>query len=231
MRWTLGTAWRRLLTFCPASGSLAADSSVYHDAETGFTFSQFAAAYVLTSTVTFRLALPSPAPTNASYDAVLQVVAPISLTGWVGLAWGGTMLNNPLTVFWENNNTPVISTRFATTRSLPPVYSGATLQVFKTGTHVNSTHWQFTAKCTGCTAFTSSSGSKTVLNPTGVNRLAFAYGSAKPSTPSSSSSSFGVHDVYAYWNHDFSAAGNTAFSSLVAKNLGTAVLSGPKYSH
>lgn len=84
---------------------------------------------------------------------------------------------------------------------------------------MNSTHWQFTAKCSGCTSFTGSGNVHTVLNPTGVNELAFAYAATKPSNPSSNLSSFGVHDLYAYWSHDFSAAGNTGFASLVAKNL------------
>jgi hypothetical protein len=95
----------------------------------------------------------------------------------------------------------------------PTVYSGATLQVLRTGTHTNGTHWQITAKCTGCTAF----GGK-VLTPTGSNRLAFAYAKAKPSNPSSSSSSFSVHDVTNYWSHDFAAAANTNFAALVTKN-------------
>lgn len=100
------------------------------------------------------------------------------------------------------------------------MYSGATYEVFRTGTHVNQTHWQYTAKCTGCTSFRSSFGSQNILTTTGSNHLAFAYSAKRPSNPSSSSSSFSIHDVTNNWEHDFSSGQNAAFTSLVAKNKG-----------
>lgn len=103
---------------------------------------------------------------------------------------------------------------------LPSTYSGATYEVFKTGTRSNGTHWQFTAKCSGCTSYSGAGGSQRYLNPKGGNRLAFAYAAAKPSSPSSASSSFGVHDVFGYWTHDFSMAQNPSFNNLVTKNGG-----------
>lgn len=88
--------------------------TVYQDPETGFTFSQYQATYSLSGEyITFRIAVPSNAQQNTPYDAVLQVVSP-SDVGWAGLAWGGGMTYNPLTVSWENGNTPVISSRYAT---------------------------------------------------------------------------------------------------------------------
>jgi len=57
--------------------------------------------------------VPSDAQQNTKYDAVIQIVAP-SDVGWLGLAWGGTMTYNPLTVSWANGNTPVVSSRYAT---------------------------------------------------------------------------------------------------------------------
>jgi hypothetical protein len=99
----------------------------------------------------------------------------------------------------------------------PSVYTGAALQVLKTGTHTNSTHWQVTVKCSGCTSYSGSSGTK-ILTPTGTNRLAFAYSQSKPSSPSSNTSSFPVHDVTNYWSHDFSSAGNANFAALVTKD-------------
>ncbi|KAF2994030.1 hypothetical protein E8E14_002718 [Neopestalotiopsis sp. 37M] len=191
-----------------ASTGLAADSAVWVDPETGFTFSQYAAAFEIGKTVTFRLAIPSTATASAPYDAVLQIAAPIAV-GWTGIAWGGTMVTNPLTVGWANGNSAVATARWAT---------GATLQVLKTGTHTNSTHWQVTFKCTGCTSFASSTSGNKTLTPTGSNRLAFAYSKSKPTTPSSGSSSFPVHDVTNYWNHDFSTAMNSNFAALVTKN-------------
>lgn len=100
----------------------------------------------------------------------------------------------------------------------PTAYTGATLQVLKGGTKTNGTHWQFTAKCTGCTQFTTTGTTTKTLNPAGTNRLAFAYSKAKPSQPASESSPINVHDLFNYWEHDFASAGNAAFQDLVAKN-------------
>jgi hypothetical protein len=88
---------------------LAADTSVVRDAETGFTFSQYSAAYAIGSTIQFRVAVPSPASTP-NYDIILQIVAP-NAVGWTGLAWGATMVNNPLTIGWASNGQLVGSVR------------------------------------------------------------------------------------------------------------------------
>ncbi|KAK6189422.1 hypothetical protein LQW54_013280 [Pestalotiopsis sp. IQ-011] len=215
MHFNIGAALMGVFAMLSSCG-LAADSAVWQDPETGFTFSQYAAAFDIGKTVTFRIAIPSTATASAPYDAVLQIVSPIAV-GWTGVAWGGTMVTNPLTVGWANGNTAVATARWATGHTAPSVYSGATLQNLKTGTHSNSTHWQVTFKCTGCTSFASSSGNKT-LTPTGSNRLAFAYSKSKPTTPSSGSSTFPVHDVTNYWNHDFASAANSDFAALVTKN-------------
>lgn len=84
----------------------------YYDSETGFTFSEFKAAFSLSANIMYRVAVPSSVPSGQSYDAVLQVVAPIQV-GWVGLAWGGTMPKNPLTVAWANGQKPNFSSRSA----------------------------------------------------------------------------------------------------------------------
>ncbi len=225
-------------------GKPAADSVVYRDSETGFTFSQYNAPYTLGRTITYRVALPSTLTYGQPYDVVLQIVAP-SDVGWAGLAWGGRMTNNPLSVSWANGySSVVLSSRYAPSVPLfllgarapqvrltdrtgtrrdhskvPPTYSGAWYEVLKTGTHVNSTHWQVTAKCSGCTYYTGASGTVR-LEPNGSNRLAFAYGAQKPFNPSSNTSGFAVHDSFNSWVHDFQQAQNTGFSSLVTKNSG-----------
>ncbi|KAI1411568.1 CBD9-like protein [Hypoxylon sp. FL1857] len=194
-----------------------ANADLYHDPDTGFSFSQYNALVTTgTSSITFRIAIPSPAPAN--YDAVVQVVAPIS-AGWVGLAWGGSMTNNPLLVGWTNGANAVASIRRASSHTAPTIYSSATAQVLKKGTKSNSTHWQFTAKCSGCTQFTTTGSTVKTLNPSGSNRLAFAYAKSKPSQPSSPSSPINVHDLFNYWDHDFSTAGNANFDDLVNRNL------------
>jgi hypothetical protein len=101
--------------------------------------------------------------------------------------------------------------------SLPAAYTGATYTRLKTGNRVNSTHWQYTAKCAGCTSFTGKNG-YTILNPRGSPRLAFAYGPDKPANPASNTSSITQHSVYSYWNHDFTQGSNTNFAALLQQN-------------
>jgi len=201
---------------------LAADSVVVRDSETGFTFSQYQAQYKIGKTITFRVATPSPPTPGVPYDAVIQVIAP-SDVGWCGLAWGGRMTNGPLTVAWQNGQSVTVSSRYTTQHAFPQAYNGASYQVFRTGTKSNSTHWQYTAKCSGCTSWAGSSGRNTTLNPNGGNTFAFAYAAGRPSSPSSNTSSFPVHDAYNYWSHDFASSGNADFTDLVVKNGGTAM--------
>ncbi|KAK3937594.1 hypothetical protein QBC46DRAFT_443089 [Diplogelasinospora grovesii] len=200
------------------AAAAAADASVYQDPETGFTFSQYAAAYNSNgASITFRIAVPSGVQSYTPYDAVLQVVAPNDV-GWAGLAWGGSMISNPLMACWKGySNNVLVSSRWAKSHTAPTAYTGSTYQVFRTGTKTNSTHWQFTAKCTGCTSYQGDSGGMRYLSAQGGNRLAFAYSPTKPSNPSSNTSSFGVHEVIGYWNHDFSSGANPSFTSLVSK--------------
>ena len=125
----------------------------------------------------------------------------------------------------NSNPSESITDISSSTRVQPPISSLSPTTLYKTGTHVNKTHWQYTAKCSGCTSYTgaksgssSSSSTKVSLTPTGTNQLAFAFASAKPSNPSSNTSAtLGVHDVYAYWQHDFSVGKNTNWGALVGK--------------
>jgi hypothetical protein len=59
-----------LLAQLLVSGVHPADSTVYHDTETGFAFSQYLAEYTTGSSIAFRIALPSPV-INSTYDPVL----------------------------------------------------------------------------------------------------------------------------------------------------------------
>ncbi|KAI1188584.1 hypothetical protein F5B17DRAFT_451603 [Nemania serpens] len=213
MRWNLGLASLVALLGCASEG-LAADSYVVRDGETGFTFSEYQAAYAIGSYITYRVAVPSPA--DAGYDLVYQVIAPNNV-GWAGLAWGATMTNNPLTVNWNYQNTGVASVRRTNVRTAPQPWTGATVQVLKKATKTNGTHWQLTAKCSGCSTFTTTGTTTKNLNPNGSNRLAFAYSKTKPSS-GSAAGTISVHDVYGYWEHDFSTAGNPNFAQLVAAN-------------
>ncbi|KAK6840163.1 hypothetical protein PG995_006585 [Apiospora arundinis] len=196
---------------------LAADSVAYKDPETGFTFAQFNAQYVIGKYITYRIATPSNVAAGTPYDAVVQVAAPVDV-GWTGLAWGGYMTYSPLTVAWQNGNSATVSSRYATAHMAPSIWNGASYTLLKKGTHVNSTYWQYTAKCTGCTSFKGSGNRNVTLNPTGENRVAFAYSRSKPSNPGSSNSNINVHDVTASWTVDFGSASNANFAELVQRN-------------
>lgn len=63
--------------------------------------------------IAFRTAIPDNATATADFDVLVQLQAPKSV-GWAGIAWGGTMVNNPLTVAWANAATVVVSSRRAT---------------------------------------------------------------------------------------------------------------------
>ncbi len=78
------------------------------DSVTGFTFSS----YTNDKGITYRVAVPDLVAADKAFDAVVQIIAPIGL-GWIGLAWGGSMTYNPLTIVWANGKTPVVSSRMA----------------------------------------------------------------------------------------------------------------------
>ncbi|EOA81291.1 uncharacterized protein SETTUDRAFT_157240 [Exserohilum turcica Et28A] len=196
--------------------SLAPRAVSYVDPDSGFTFSETEAAATLSSNIIYRIAQPANVSASQPYDIVLQVVASSSL-GWVGLAWGGGMVRNPLTVSYPNGQKPTVSSRWATGHSTPQQYPSATYTPLSTGNKANSTHWQFTVKCSGCTTYTGASG-PVHIDPTGTRRFGFACSQSKVSNPSSTSASIPVHDVYNYVTHDFSAGANPDFAALLAKN-------------
>ena len=71
-------------------------------------YAQFTAT---TSGTTYRVAIP--AVSKAPFDTLVQIVAPNAVS-WAGIAWGGSMSQNPLTVAWMNGNQGVVSSRWTT---------------------------------------------------------------------------------------------------------------------
>lgn len=99
-----------MLLCVSARRQLGPDSSAYHDRETGLAF----ASYTTDNGIAYRVAIPDPVPTNATYDVVLQIVSPKAV-GWAGWPWGGHMTYNPLAVAWANGtHNVVLSSRMAT---------------------------------------------------------------------------------------------------------------------
>lgn len=102
--------------------------------------------------------------------------------------------------------------------STPSQYPSATYIPLTSGNKSNSTHWQFTVKCTGCTTYTGASG-QVRIDPNGTKRFGFACSTnAKVSQPSSPTSNIPVHDVYNYVSHDFSAGANANWAGLLGRN-------------
>lgn len=99
----------------------------------------------------------------------------------------------------------------------PSAYPGASYEVLKKGTKVNSTHWQYTAKCSGCTSFIASNDARVVLATDGDIGLAFAASFKKPKNPASNTSAIEIHDAYGYWGQTLGTGANANFTSLLAK--------------
>ncbi|KAK3372123.1 hypothetical protein B0H63DRAFT_439249 [Podospora didyma] len=161
---------------------------------TSICFSEYT---VATHNIVYRIAIPDVK--SAPFDILLQIVAPVAV-GWAGLAWGGKMSSNPLTVAWANGKTSVVSSRFTTGHSTPGAYAGATYTVLPSTT-ANATHWELDVLCRGCSQWSGGS-----LDPNGVNALAWAKSSKAVTAASNNASAFSIHDAKAVFAHDFSAA-------------------------
>ena len=94
------------LTGAAIAAPAATPAAKYCDAATTLCYNEF----VSPGKVVYRFAIPDTA-TAAPYDIALQIVAP-KATGWAGVAWAGSMTNNPLLVAWPNGDTIVASSRF-----------------------------------------------------------------------------------------------------------------------
>ncbi len=91
----------------PSLAAPVAASAKYCDGPTGVCYSEIS---VGVAPITWRIAIPSVA--EGPFDILLQIVAPKSV-GWAGIAWGGGMLYNPISLGWANGNSTVPGARFA----------------------------------------------------------------------------------------------------------------------
>lgn len=105
-----------LTTPVPQGGDGSA--AKYCDAATTICYSE----WLSPEGIAFRIAIPDTA-TAGNFDVLLQIAAPKTV-GWAGVAWGGVMVNNPLTVGWANGDTAVVSSRSA--RSVTSCSSNST---------------------------------------------------------------------------------------------------------
>ena len=105
---TLGS----VATSNPVPQSAAAPAAKYCDASTTICYSEWWSP----EKIAFRVAIPDTA-TAGNFDVLLQIAAPKTV-GWAGIAWGGVMTNNPLTLGWANGDKTVVSSRSARSVSL-----------------------------------------------------------------------------------------------------------------
>lgn len=84
-----------------------AQSKVACDAETKICYSSYSNAE---SGITIGVALPKNV--TDPFNSIIKITAPVA-NKWVGFAWGGQMVWNPLTVAWANGSSGVASNRFA----------------------------------------------------------------------------------------------------------------------
>ncbi|KAK4464611.1 hypothetical protein QBC42DRAFT_170844 [Cladorrhinum samala] len=169
--------------------------------------------YVSQTAPTYRVALPSDAAQNSAYDVVLQVIAPNSLT-WAGFAWGGSMIQNPLTVVWPNGNSgqATTSSRWANSRSQPTVYSGATLKSLSSSR--NGTHWSVEVVCTGCSKWNNKG-----LNVNGPTTFSWAFSTTAVQNPGNSAGNFPVHTSSGVFSQplDYGKNAKTLFTNYINK--------------
>ncbi|KAM0603718.1 hypothetical protein ACHAP1_006430 [Verticillium nonalfalfae] len=196
--------WSSMLTTAAFAGSATAQTTTYRDSQ-GRTFS----GYTDGAGVRYGIAIPTSAAPGQSFDAILQITAPISI-GWVGLAWGGGMTYNPLSIVWPNGNDVMISARMAFGYSVPPPYP-ATTHTLLSGSGANATHFTVTALCRGCTYWSVQGSDPESLNPNGENYLANAYSTVPVDYPEEEQTTFGIHQGTNHWYHDFALAKQAGF--------------------
>ena len=86
-----------------------AGATKYCPGDTSICYSEYT---IVSSQIKFRVAVPEVE--KAPFDVLLQIVAPKTAAGWAGIAWGGKMSSNPLTVAWPNGDSAVVSSRYTT---------------------------------------------------------------------------------------------------------------------
>ncbi|KAI5918663.1 hypothetical protein F4810DRAFT_691121 [Camillea tinctor] len=162
--------------------------------------------------IAYRVALPLV--DTAPFDMLIQIVAPKS-AGWAGIAWGGHMINNTVTLGWANGNSSVVSSRWASAHTVPDVYDSAEYTLLK-GSTANDTHWTMNALCKGCSIWTHDGGATTTLDP-GATEANFAWASSPspPLDPSDNYTVFGIHTEHGTFTIDLAAARTDKFDSYV----------------
>lgn len=94
------------LSWTASAEPVKRQTSKYCPGGTAICFSEYK---VAAQNLIYRIAIPDVQA--APFDILLQIVAPKTV-GWAGIAWGGQMSNNPLTIGWPNGDSVVVSSRW-----------------------------------------------------------------------------------------------------------------------
>ncbi|KAI1645206.1 putative iron reductase domain protein [Daldinia loculata] len=186
-------------------------SAKYCDESTGVCYSEIS---IGVAPIVWRIAIPEV--TEGPFDILLQIVAPKSV-GWAGIAWGGGMLYNPISLGWANGNSTVPAARFATAHVQPEIYESANHTTLQ-GSTANATHWTLTTLCQGCSTWIHNGGAKETLDP-GATAASFAFAASAtpPIDPTDPSSPIGIHSEHGIFTLDLAAAKSAQFNSWVEK--------------
>ncbi|KAH7915559.1 hypothetical protein BJ138DRAFT_58881 [Hygrophoropsis aurantiaca] len=190
-------AFARLLAGLLAiSGSVLAQSSTsYTDPDNGITFQGYTDAI---TDVTYGFVFP--AGSDSDDEFIGEIISPVT-NQWVGIALGGTMLNNLLLVAWPYDDTVVYTPRYATSYTLPTLYTGPTITALPS-TSVNETYWKFVYRCQNCTDWIGGSIDLTSTNST----LAWALSTVAVDDPADPDSAFAKHtDDGAFYENYYAA--------------------------
>lgn len=191
----------------PAQLEERAASAKYCDAASTLCFSE----WVSPEKIAYRVAIPDTA-TTGNFDVILQIEAPKTV-GWAGIAWGGVMTNNPLTVAWASGQSAIATTRKASARTYPQPSTDVTYTPIPSLTKANTTHWTYTAIAKGASAW-----GTTKLDPSSTSvTFAYAQAAGAPSEPSNPASRFSIHNSRGKFTADLSAAKVAGYSTLVEK--------------
>ncbi|KAK0625831.1 hypothetical protein B0T14DRAFT_421217 [Immersiella caudata] len=191
----------------PIQERQASVAAKYCDAASTLCFTE----WVSPEKIAYRFAIPDTA-TAAPFDVILQIEAPKTV-GWAGIAWGGVMTNNPLTVAWANGASAIATTRQASARTYPQPATGVTYTAIPSLTKSNTTHWTYTAVAKGASSF-----GNTRLNPAST-AVTFAYAQAAgaPATPADPASRFSIHNSRGKFTVDLAAGKIADFVALAEK--------------
>lgn len=82
---------------------------------------------------------------------------------------------------------------------------------------MNATHWQVTAKCSGCTQWGDADTGYGALDPTTQQSMAYAYSNTAVDTPADEASTFSIHNGIGHPVYNLTQGKNTNFAAKVSR--------------